>query len=221
MRLEDELKAFHAEWLAKAGPEANQRIEGGLAGLRSSFSNALKIGDIVADFTLPDAKGSPVRLSDQLRKGPIVLTFYRGGWCPYCNLELRAYQRLASEFQACGVSILAISPETPDVALTTAQSNALGFTVLSDVGNGVARQFGLVWRMPGPAQAGMTAIGKALPQFNGDNSWELPHPGTFLIAPDRSVRLAQVDVDYRTRPDPQAVLAEATRLAAALAAQPI
>jgi peroxiredoxin len=100
-------------------------------------------GDAATDFELPDARGKTVRLSDRLADGPVVISFYRGGWCPYCNLELHALQEHLPQFEQLGASLVAISPQVPDESLNTAEKNELTFSVLSDVGNAVARQYGL------------------------------------------------------------------------------
>ncbi len=142
-----------------------------------------------------------------LRRGPAVVTFYRGGWCPYCNLQLRAYQAALPEMTALGAQLVAISPQLPDGSLSTAEANDLTFDVLSDVGNSVARRFGLVYALPEELRAALRSNNKALPGVNGDESWELPVPATYVIGRDRRVALAAIDVDYRNRLEPEAILA--------------
>src|SRR5690242_18759249 len=149
--------------------------------LAGASEQAIKEGEAAPDFTLPDAAGRSVTLSELLKQGPVVVTFYRGAWCPYCNLALRAYQQALPQLQALGASLVAISPQTPDNSLTMQEKNDLTFAVLSDVGNQVARAFGLVFRIDEAVQATHQQVGANLPAFNGDDSWELPIPGTFLI----------------------------------------
>ena len=139
------------------------------------------------------------RLAALLKAGPAIVTFYRGGCCPYCNIQLRAYQAVLPEMTALGARLVAISPQLPDSSLSTAESNELTFAVLSDVGNRVARTFGLVWSLPEELRAALRSSDKALPRINGDDSWELPVPATCVIARDRRVALAGIDVDYRNR----------------------
>jgi len=174
--------------------------------LRGATERAMKVGDQVPDFTLPDATGHDRALSDILKTGPAIVTFYRGGWCPYCNLELRAYQQLLPEIETLGASIIAISPQAPDSSLSTTEKNALAFPVLSDVGGSVADSFGLIFELPEDLQAVYAAIGNDLPRINGDGAWRLPIPGTYVVDRDRTIVFASLDADYRKRPDPAQVL---------------
>jgi peroxiredoxin len=176
--------------------------------LRASFKRlgALKEGDGAPDFVLPDAGGRAVSLSSVLAHGPAVVTFYRGGWCPYCNLQLRAYQALLPELTALGARMLAISPQLPDASLSTAERESLTFDVLSDVGNDVARRFGLVYPLPQELRDALRTNNKALPGINGDDTWELPVPATYVIEQNGKVSLAFIEVDYRQRLAPQQLL---------------
>ena len=168
---------------------------------------AIREGDTAPDFTLADARGKSVRLQDALNDGPVVVSFYRGGWCPYCNVELRGLQRALPEIQAAGASLLAISPELPDNALTTEQKNGLSFAVLSDVGNVVAKSFGIVYTLPDELLAVYAASKHDLREINGEQgSKELPLPATFVLDRHGVVRLAYVDGDYTTRLDPDAIV---------------
>jgi len=184
---------------------------------RFPLQNALAVGDEAPEFTLPDSRGRQVSLTTMLRAGPAIVTFYRGGWCPYCNIQLRAYQRALPEIVALGGRIIAISPQLPDGSLSVAEKNALEFDVLSDAGNVVGRSFGLVYGLPEELRAAMRLNDKPLPGINGDESWELPLPATFVIAQDRRVALAYVDVDYRHRLAPEDIVATLRLLAAATA----
>jgi len=148
-----------------------------------------------------------VRLADLLERGPVVLTFYRGAWCPYCNLTLRAYQAALPAITALGATLVAVSPQTPDNSLTTVEKKELTFPVLSDAANVVARQYGLVVSLSEDVRPLYTAIGSALPAYNGDQSWELPMAGTFVIARDGTARLAFVDPDYTHRLEPAEIVA--------------
>jgi len=138
-------------------------------------------------------------LSDLLRSGPVILTFYRGGWCLYCNIQRRAYQSVLPQIAALGGRLVAISPLRPDRSLSTAEANALTFDVLSDVGNRTARSFGLVYALLEELRQVFRSNNKALSEINGDESWELPVPATYVIAPDRRVALVYIDIDYRNR----------------------
>lgn len=169
--------------------------------------NALGVGAVAPDFLLPDASGSMVQLSTLLAEGPVVLAFYRGAWCPYCNLQLRAYQRALPQIQARHATLVAISPQLPDGSLTTTEQNDLAFPVLSDVGNKVAQQYGLVFQLDDDVRERYLAMKIDLEQSNGDTSWQLPMPGTFVIGRDGIIHLAFVHPDYTQRLEPAAILA--------------
>lgn len=192
-------------------PELYERMR---QALKRSFSldDVASAGDIAPDFTLPEARGRSFVLSEALRRGPVVLAFYRGGWCPYCNIQLRAYQQALPDMQALNATLAAISPQTPDASLSTAEKDGLEFDVLSDVGNGVGRAFGLVYKLAPELRDVMEANGKPLSCFNGDESWELPVPATFVIAPDGKIVLAHVETDHRQRLAPEAILSALSHL---------
>jgi peroxiredoxin len=208
MRLEQELAAFKAEFARTAPPGRAALYEAKIEELRAEFASESAIGvdDPAPDFALPNATAKSVVLKDLLRSGPVVLTFYRGGWCPYCNIQLRAYQGVLPEITGLGGRLVAISPQLPDNSLDTVNKNALTFDVLSDVGNKVARQYGLVYALPEEIRSALRSNNKALPSINGDESWELPVPATFVVASDQHVALAHIEVDYRKRLEPEALL---------------
>lgn len=209
MGLAHELAARKAEFARTAPAGLPALYEAKIEELRTSFARdkAIGVNDRAPDFDLPDALGRSVVLNDLLRSGPVVIAFYRGGWCPYCSLQLRAYQAMLPQITAAGARLVAISPQLPDGSLGTADVNALTFDVLSDVGNDTARRYGLVFTLPEALRDAPRAGGKALPTINGDDSWELPVPATYVVAPDGRVTLAHVDVDYRNRLAPEAILA--------------
>jgi len=209
MSLQDELDALRAEFVRTAPPGRAVLYDAKVEELQRTFpiEKALKAGDIAPDFTLPNPSGRQVSLAGLLRGGPAVVTFYRGGWCPYCNLQLRAYQQVLGEITALGGKLVAISPQLPDGLLSTAEINKLTFDVLSDAGNRVARSFGLVYSLPDGLRAALTSNNKALPGINGDDSWELPLPATYVIASDRKIALAEIELDYRERLEPEAIVA--------------
>jgi peroxiredoxin len=170
---------------------------------------AAQVDQQAPEFTLPDAYGNDISLSGLLQKGPVVLSFYRGEWCPFCNLELKAFQKALPEITGLGATLLAISPEKPDLGLATTEQYQLTFPVLSDLGNSVARAYGLVFTTSSEVKAlQMAAFNLNLEDRNGDASWEIPIPGTFVIDSSRTIRFAHVDPDYFTgRANPEAVLA--------------
>ena len=173
---------------------------------------ALKEGAQAPDFILPDAFGSAVRLSHLLAQGPVVMTFYRGQWCPYCHLALRAYQQALLHMQSRGASLVAISPQTPDDSRALTEKLELTFALLSDMGNKVARQFGLVFTIDEAVRDAYKQVCADLPRFNGTDSWELPMAGTFLVDQSGTVRLAFVHADFTRRLDPSVIIARLDEL---------
>ncbi|MGG8495825.1 peroxiredoxin-like family protein [Tenacibaculum sp. TC6] len=168
--------------------------------------NALKVGDTMLDFELPNAVGNTISLSDKLAKGKVIISFYRGGWCPYCNLELRALQSLLPEFEKAGASLLAISPETPDNSLNTSEKNQLTFEVLSDVGNVIAKKLGLVFQLPEDLRAIYHSFNLDVPKHNGDTHYQLPMPATYVVEQNGKITYAFVPEDYTERANPQEII---------------
>jgi peroxiredoxin len=168
------------------------------------------IGDRAPNFRLPDARGGEVELAELLSSGPVVAVFYRGAWCPYCNLQLAAFQGALDELTAAGAQLVAISPQTPDASLTHAERDGLRFHVLSDVENRVARDYGLVFTQPDTSTAVSREVGLELADYNGDDSHELPAASTFVILADGTVGFASISGDYRWRVGPEEVLAALT-----------
>lgn len=222
MGLSEQLAAFRAEFVRTAEPGRVALYQATIDKLLAEFAgrDPVGAGDEAPDFTLPDPRGGEVALSALLREGPVVLAFYRGGWCPYCNLQLRAYQEALPAIRELGARLVAVSPQLPDQSLSMAEKNALAFDVLSDVGNRVARSYGLVYTLAEELQEGLRAAGRPLSLVNGDDSWELPVPATYVIGPDRRIVAGEVDVDYRDRLDPREILAALEGLAAARPSTP-
>ena len=165
------------------------------------------VGEAAPDFELPDARGSSVTLAGLRGERPVVLVFYRGAWCPYCNLQLRAFQAALADIHTAGASLAAISPQTPDNSLTLAEQAELAFPVLSDLGNDVARSYGLVFALGAADRELHAGVGIDLTAFNGDDSWELPAAAVFVVDTDGTIRYASVAGDYRWRIGPDEVLA--------------
>ena len=205
MQLTKDLSAVADQFGGSAPPEVITAIETGMSLTQSDIS-PLEVGEQVPDFELNNATGQPVRLTDLLTHGPVVVSFYRGGWCPFCNLELRALQEALPEFKALGASLVAISPEVPDSSLSTQEKNALDFHVLSDVGSTVSGLFGLSFVLDEDTKGVYEGFGLDLPTLNGAGTWELVVPGTYVIDPQGTVTAAFVDTDYRRRTEPAAIL---------------
>lgn len=218
MSLTEQLAEFRAGWHQRVPAERQAIMEKHIKELRQGeiAKTMLKVGDRAPEIVLRGAKGGPVDVKKLLAKGPVIVTFYRGGWCPFCNLELKAFQEILPEIKAAGASLVAISPEKPDDTLSTAEKNALGFEVLSDVGQKVGRAFGLVYRFTDELRSVYQAFGLDIPGKNGTpDEWALPVSATYVIDRNGVVIYAYTDVDYRYRAEPREVLAVLSRSAAA------
>ena len=214
MTLQQEIEAFVAAANARMPSELLAEIEASIDDVRGSGieDRALKAGDLAPDFTLPNARGRPVALAELLKRGPVILTFYRGVWCPYCNLELRAYQRILADTHAAGAELVAVSPQTPDNSLTSIETNQLAFEVLTDRANQVAAKFGIAYPTPDAVRRTTGMFGVDIDQINGVEDSELPVSATYVIDRDRRIVLADVDADFRKRLEPAEALAAVQRV---------
>jgi peroxiredoxin len=208
MLLQTALDNFRTEFLNKVPQDIATIMQQSTLQLTQDYAHKtfLEVGDRAPDFELPNAVGDIVKLSDRLQQGAVILTFYRGGWCPYCNLELRAYEQILPQIKALGASLLAISPQTPDASLSTAEKNQLSFDVLSDRGSKVAQAYKIAFQLPERLKRIYSQFGHALPDINGTEDWQLPIPATFVIAPNGEILISHVDIDYRNRLEPKKVL---------------
>jgi peroxiredoxin len=169
---------------------------------------AIKIGEKAPSFELPDHQGKLVSSTTLLQQGKLVISFIRGRWCPFCVGQLEAMDRVLPEIQQRGASLVATSPQTMQQSFFMADQHRLRFPLLSDAGNKVAKQFGLVYQVPEEQQIIYRRAFINLPFANGDPGWELPIPATYVIAPDSSVLFSSVDPDYSQRPEPQEILSQ-------------
>ncbi|MEP6622269.1 MAG: peroxiredoxin-like family protein [bacterium] len=176
-----------------------------------AHDNVRRIGQAPA-FALSDADGNTVRLSDLLARGPVVLSFYRGVWCPYCNLDLRELQLYADAIKAAGATLVAITPQTAPNSRKSIAEHKLTFPILSDPGNTVADQYGLRYRLPLYLIDVYRQFGIDLPTINGDESWTLPIPARFIVDPQGQIRYAESNPDYTRRPEPADVVEALERL---------
>ncbi|HEX4409075.1 MAG TPA: peroxiredoxin-like family protein [Xanthobacteraceae bacterium] len=207
MSLKEQLSAFRADWTKRVPAERRAVVERHIDGLRSGLAQvALKVGDRVPPIVLANAAGKTVDVGALLKNGPVILTFYRGGWCPYCSLELRAFQEILPEIKTAGAMLVAISPEKPDNTLSTTEKNALTFEVLSDPGQKVGRAFGLVYSFSDELKQAYREFGRDLPETNGTAEWALPISATYVIGQDGRIIYAHTDPDYRDRAEPKEVL---------------
>ena len=188
-----EIQAIHAQVIAEL---QQQRIA----------ESALAAGAKAPAFELTDHNGNLVSSAELLNKGRVIICFFRGRWCPFCVGQLEAMSWLMPEIRAAGASLIAISPQTLQQSFFMADQHRLRFPLLSDLGNDVARQFGLMYRVPGFQQAVYRRAFINLPLANGDESWELPIPGTYIIECNGTVLYASSNPDYTERPEPQDIL---------------
>ncbi len=176
-----------------------------------AVAGAKQLGEIAPVFELTNAKGETVRLSDYLKKGPVVLTWYRGGWCPYCNLTLNALQAELANFKAAGGNLIALTPELPDQSMSTAEKHALEFEVLSDIDSHIAREYGIVYKLTDEVAA-IYEEKFGLSAYNGNDSNELPLAATYIIGQDGKIAYAFLDADYRNRAEPSEITAELKKI---------
>jgi peroxiredoxin len=207
--LSEQLEEYLAGWMQRVPAERRSIMERHIAHLTDiGFGRQAKqVGDRAPVIRLPDAFGQTVDVSTLLAKGPVVVTFYRGGWCPYCNLELKAYQAVLPRIAAAGASLIAISPEKPDDTVSTAEKNALTFPVLSDIGQAVGKAFGVVYAFTEEVRTAYEGFNLDIPGKNGTpDDWSLPLSATYVIGMDGVILFADTEVDYRRRTDPLDVL---------------
>src|ERR1700731_2983670 len=207
--LSQQLEEYRAGWVLRVPADRRAAMERHIAYLSETGigKNAKQVGDLAPAIVLPDVHGRAFDVAALLAKGPVVVTFYRGGWCPYCNLELKAYQDALPPIVAAGASLVAISPEKPADSVSTAEKNGLTFAVLSDVGQKVGKAFGLVYAFTDELRTVYDGFKLNIPEKNGaPDDWALPLSATYVIGPDRRILFADTSVDYRRRTDPLDVL---------------
>jgi peroxiredoxin len=225
MALQDRLDAFKADFESGRFPlkptkealdtmrrATAELIESGLA------QRAKKAGDTAPEFTLLDPDGKQVSSRGLLAKGPLVVSFYRGVWCPYCNLELQALQEALTEIVSRGASLVAISPQTAPNSRKSQRGNKLDFPILSDIRSEVANAFGIRFALPDYLIDLYKSFKNDLPTFNNDSSWALPMPARYVIGTDGIITYSEVNPDYTQRPDPSELLPVLDRLKASKAA---
>lgn len=207
--LEQKLQGMREQAQSVMPAEAMQGILSCIEGMRAreDCPRGLALDSLVPDFVLSEAWGAQFWLKEALEKGPVVVVFYRGTWCSYCQVTLAAWQDQLEEAQRGGVQIVAVSPQYPEATGEMVKKLGLEFPVLCDPGNRVARKFGVVCKQEPPLQAVNEFAGANLEEVNKDCSQELPLPGTFLVGQDSKLRYCHVDVDFTRRAEPSEVLA--------------
>jgi peroxiredoxin len=225
MTLQNRLDAFRADFIAgklgvKPTPERLQAMQRATAELIESgqAQRARKAGEAAPAFALRDGDGHVVSSRDLLAKGPLVVSFYRGVWCPYCNLELQALQAELPEITARGASLVAISPQIEANSRKSQRDNKLAFPILSDVKSEVANAFGIRFALPEYLAETYKAFGNDLAVVNDDPAWVLPMPARYVIGTDGIIAYSEVNPDYTQRPDPSELLPVLDRLRTSKAA---
>ncbi len=220
MTLQDKLDGFKAQFKTQAPAEAFEAFARSTQELIDSGQSerALKAGDQVPDFVLTDSDRNEVALKDLLAKGPVVLTFYRGVWCPYCNIELKALEEVANDIRARGATLVAISMQGAADSRKSQKDNGLSFPILTDKNGELAEKFGIRWSLQDyviPIHAG---FGVELPRIHGDGQWNLPMPARYVVDTDGAVAYAEVNPDYTRRPEPADLFPVLDKLASSAAA---
>ncbi len=209
--------SLHAQIESEVGvhtpPAIQEMIDRMVEALRRDGTTpGIPVGDVAPSFDLPDARGRIVRLADRLAEGPVVLSFYRGAWCPICSLELRALGAILPQIHQADASLIAISPQGPDASSSLVDSLDLGFDVLSDLDQRVAAAYRIKFELSGELRELYEQFDMSLTEANADRTWNLPVPATFVIDRTGVVRAAHVDPDYRERMEPTDILAALERI---------
>ncbi|MEW2086206.1 peroxiredoxin-like family protein [Streptomyces sp. NPDC005283] len=209
MTLNAELRAFYDARRQQIPADLLQVMERAGRQLADSgqADRALSVGAQAPRFSLLSAAGATVMLDGLLAEGPVVLSFYRGAWCPYCNVALRALQQNHQEIAARGARLVAISPQIPDESLSLTEKHELAFEVLSDLGSDTAKQYGLAFDLPDELAAVYDELGFDLQRVNAGHPRTLPLPATYVIDRDGTIRWAFINTDYTTRAEPSDILA--------------
>ncbi|MDC1286630.1 AhpC/TSA family protein [Gammaproteobacteria bacterium] len=209
MTLNKELTDVEADIVNRNGIEITalfeQQIDAAEHHLRSA--SIANVGNLAKDFSLVDTKGKKVTLSEVVLCGPVILTFYRGSWCNFCNAALKFWDRYVPEIEARGSRLFAIAPEKIETCREFKAASGLRFDLLSDSNNDVAAMYGLVYELPKEAKEKLSSFGTDVGIINGNGSWEVPVTATYVIGKDQRVMLADCGPDYRKRLEPEAVLA--------------
>jgi peroxiredoxin len=207
MSLNAEMKAMRDNVVATTPVEVHSTLFQIIEDLQTSgIASGLTVGSAARDFVLTDALGAQIRLSDEWKKGPVILQFYRGSWCPYCNMQLLAYQKILPEIHRLGAQLIAVSPQSPDNTLSQKEKLELSFHVVSDTRGIVASKYNLLFDVPQYLKDLFLQFPLDLAEYNATDAWILPVPATFMIDEDGIVRYAYVNPDFTVRLEPSELL---------------
>lgn len=213
-KLREALAAHDARKKERLAPEILATMDRCTEELKASGieQRALRAGSTMPDFALPNQHGQLKRLSDYLASAPVVLNIYRGGWCPYCNLEMKALHDALPEIEKRGAVLVGLAPEAQDKARASAEGNGLAIDILSDTGNRVAEQLGLAFELPEALRPIYQGLGIDIPDYNGDNTFKLPIPATYIVGRNRVIAFDFVNADYTRRLEPSDIVAKLDEL---------
>lgn len=214
--LTEAIDAYDAQKREKVPGEILEIMAGATAELKAIGieDRSLRTGDPMPDFELPNQKGELRRFSDYLAESTVVLNIYRGGWCPYCNMEMKALHDALPQIEAQGARLVGMAPETPDMATETAERHRIHIDILSDAGNLVAERLGLVFELPEVLRPIYQKLGIDVPAYNGDDSFKLPVPATYIVGQGGTVLHAFVNADYTKRLEPSEIVSSLNSFAA-------
>ncbi len=204
-RLEEAIKEYKAGFRSKVPEDIQKVMAQATQKLKESkiSKNALKVGDRAPEIKLLNAVGKEISLYKILEQNDFaVINFYRGAWCSYCNLELKALQERNDDLEKLNAKLIAISPQSPDSSLTTKQKHDLKFEVLSDTGNVIAKEYGLVFSLAEELRPIYKSFGIDIPAANNEESYELPMPATYIVDKNQKIIFAFIDEDYTKRCEP-------------------
>jgi peroxiredoxin len=211
--LTEQLEVATQQFKANSPIEAQFKIGQMIEELqKSGIASGKQLCEKAVDFKLTNALGRDVILFEELAKGPVVLVFYRGGWCPFCNMQLKAYQQIMPEIQAVGAQLIAISPQKPDHSLSLQEKEGLEFQVLSDPNGLVTAKYNLLFDVPPGVRKVMERIGLDLAEYNNTSKWVLPVPATFMIDESAIIRSSYVNPNFMQRQSPEEILRELRKL---------
>jgi len=216
MSLANRLEKIKQEWRSRLTPELSDALEACVRKLEVSQLTAasLQAGDLIPDFELPNTEGRIVSSQELLQRGPVVVSYFRGDWCPYCVVELRALEAALPQIEQLDATLVAITPDTGAALASAKHKNKLSYQVLSDADNGLALKFGLVFRLPETLHKSFLKMGIDLPSRHGNDAWFLPIPATYVVDRAGIIRHAELDPDYSRRMEPKAIIELLQKLAA-------
>jgi len=214
MLLKDEIQKMQEAMLPQIPEDVLKLLFSKIEELVNSgiAERSLNEGDEIPQINLPNAVGKTINVNSMLKDGPVVISFYRGAWCPYCNLELKALQNALPEIKSLDAQLIVISPNTPDNSISSIEKHGLEFEVLTDARNKIAKEFRLVFNLAEELRPIYQQFNFDVPKYNGNKSWELPIPATYIVNTDGKIAHAFVNADYTKRMEPTEIISKLKEL---------